>query len=141
MTKDKNINEVFENETPLQNSEQEIQELALKIQELKSEKEKLESEKQMLTSQLEKLETENNTLKYEIEKLQLSSIEVNAQVFESNSKKGLEFEFRGQPYKFADDAPETILYQGESKTQKELTEDEEALVILIGGKSSLIEKI
>lgn len=56
-------------------------------------------------------------------------------------KPGYEFKFREEDYKFADDAPEKILFSGIGITQKELAEDQDALVQLIGSGSSLIEKI
>ncbi len=56
-------------------------------------------------------------------------------------KKPIGFEFRGQKYKFSDDAPEKIRILGEVMSQKEIAKDEEVLVHLIGGNSSLIEKV
>lgn len=56
-------------------------------------------------------------------------------------KKGLKFTFRESNYKFSDDAPQSIRVMGEVMTQKEIAEDEEVLVHLIGGNSGLIEKL
>ena len=55
-------------------------------------------------------------------------------------RAGHAFSFRGKQYQFADDAPLQILFGGERYTQEELAADEEALVQLIGGGSSLIVK-
>lgn len=52
-----------------------------------------------------------------------------------------EFEFEGGVYAFADDAPELILFGGKGLTQEEIAKDEDILLQLIGGKSSLIIKI
>ena len=60
-------------------------------------------------------------------------------------KEGLqtspEFEFEGEKYAFADDAPELILLNGKGVSQKEIAKDEDLKLQLIGGKSSLIIKI
>lgn len=57
----------------------------------------------------------------------------------SNSPEN--FEFRGKRYQFAKDAPENILFGGESLSQSEILEDETVLIQLIGGNSPLIERI
>lgn len=64
----------------------------------------------------------------------------NATEVVKEPQKGLEFEFREAQYKFADDAPKSILFQGEVRTQEDLAKDEDALVILIGGHSPLIKR-
>lgn len=56
-------------------------------------------------------------------------------------KEGLQFEFRGEQYKFADGSPELIRFGGESLSQEEIAKDEDTLVLLIGGGSGLIEKL
>lgn len=56
-------------------------------------------------------------------------------------QKGLDFTFRNEKYKFSDDAPVKIRFGGKVCTQKQLTEDEDALVELLGGNSSLIQKL
>ncbi len=56
-------------------------------------------------------------------------------------QKGLDFTFRNEKYKFSDDAPVKIRFGGKVYTQKQLTEDEDALVELLGGNSSLIQKL
>lgn len=56
-------------------------------------------------------------------------------------EKGLSFTFRGEKYQFADDAPSHILFDGRSFSQEDIIKEEDALVILIGGNSSLIEKV
>ncbi len=56
-------------------------------------------------------------------------------------KKPVGFEFRGQKYQFSASAPEKIRIFGEVMSQKEIAKDEEVLVHLIGGNSSLIEKM
>lgn len=53
---------------------------------------------------------------------------------------GLEFEFENEKYKFSDDAPKLISIQGKGYTQKEISENEELAMALIGGNSGLIYK-
>ena len=56
-------------------------------------------------------------------------------------QKGIQFEFRGNQYQFADDAPQVLLIGGENISQEEITKDEELLLQLIGGRSPLIVKL
>lgn len=56
-------------------------------------------------------------------------------------KPGLTFTFRGQKFKFTDHAPKTLRWHGVAKTQEQLAKDEDALLQLVGLKSSLIIKI
>lgn len=57
------------------------------------------------------------------------------------SEPGLEFEFEDEPYKFTDSAPKVIKVNGKAYTQKQIAEDDDLALQLIGGKSSLIIKI
>jgi hypothetical protein len=54
---------------------------------------------------------------------------------------GLGFKFEDQDYKFLDSAPDLIRVDGKTLSQKEISEDEEILLHLIGGNSGLIKKI
>ncbi|MGC5744394.1 hypothetical protein [Chryseobacterium sp. NFX27] len=56
---------------------------------------------------------------------------------------GLEFTFEKKKYKFSDDAPQKIRLNGEAYTQKEISQDEELLILLMGfgEKYGLISKI
>ena len=51
------------------------------------------------------------------------------------------FVFRGKHYRFADDAPEVILFAGEALSHQDIISDEEVLLQLIGGQSPLISKL
>ncbi|SDE68451.1 hypothetical protein [Riemerella columbipharyngis] len=53
---------------------------------------------------------------------------------------GEDFEFNGEQYKFTDEAPKKIRINGEVKTQKEIAKDEDLLLQLVAGNSSLIIK-
>lgn len=55
--------------------------------------------------------------------------------------KGHEFEFEGEKYKFRDDAPKTLLFNGKSISQEDIAKDEDFVLQLIGGNLGLIEKI
>lgn len=68
-----------------------------------------------------------------------SNLEASEKVVEQ--EPGLEFEFRKEKYKFTDDAPKNIRFGGLAYTQKEIAEEDDILVELIGGDSSLIEKL
>lgn len=52
-----------------------------------------------------------------------------------------ELDFEGEKYEFAPGAPQTINFGGQKFTRKEITENEEVLLQLIGGNSNLIRKI
>lgn len=54
---------------------------------------------------------------------------------------GLEFEFEEEKYKFVDSAPQLISINRKGYSQKEIAEDADLALQLIGGKSSLIIKI
>ncbi|WP_312390847.1 hypothetical protein [Chryseobacterium sp.] len=54
---------------------------------------------------------------------------------------GLEFEFEEEKYKFVDSAPQLISINRKGYSQKEIADDADLALQLIGGKSSLIIKI
>ncbi len=56
-------------------------------------------------------------------------------------QKPVSFDFRGETYRFVDNAPEKIRVEGTVYSQKDISKDEELLVILIGGGSGLIKKV
>lgn len=102
------------------------------------------------------LQAENETLKAEIATLEAKITELETQILElqtfelknetseisetSEPEKGVEFDFRDEKYAFSDDAPKNILFNGEAYSQEEISKDEEILLHLIGGNSSLIIK-
>ncbi|EKB60754.1 hypothetical protein [Bergeyella zoohelcum] len=55
-------------------------------------------------------------------------------------KEPVSFEFNGEFYVFADHAPQLIRIDGQVLTQEEIVQDEELLLQLVAGNSSLIEK-
>lgn len=57
------------------------------------------------------------------------------------SESGLEFEFEEELYKFTDSAPKLITVNGKGCSQKQIAENYDLALQLIGGKSSLIIKI
>lgn len=54
---------------------------------------------------------------------------------------GLEFKFDGLPYKFEDTAPKSIRINGQVFSQKEIVKDQDLLLQLVAGNSSLIKKL
>ena len=52
-----------------------------------------------------------------------------------------ELDFEGEKYEFAPDAPQMINFGGQKFTRKEISENEEVKLQLIGGNSNLIRKI
>ncbi len=59
----------------------------------------------------------------------------------SKPEPGLEFEFEGEKYGFLDTAPKKISINGKGYSQKEIAENAELALQLIGGNSGLIVKI
>lgn len=59
---------------------------------------------------------------------------------EKNTVSEISFEFNGEVYIFAPDAPEKIRINGSVKTQEEIAEDEDIQLQLVAGNSSLIIK-
>lgn len=58
----------------------------------------------------------------------------------AKKKEPVSFEFNGASYVFADHSPELIRIDGQVLTQEEIVQDEELLLQLVAGNSSLIEK-
>ena len=119
--------------------------------------EALQAKETQLNERYEALLARENELKKEKEELQKKEAELQEkeaeltqrekalnipqEVEKTEPQKGLEFSFRENKYKFTDDAPKIILFEGEARSQESLSKDEDALVALIGGNSSLIEKL
>ena len=57
------------------------------------------------------------------------------------SVPGEKFTFNGEKYQFTDEAPKFIRIDGVARSQKEIIKDEDALLQLVAGNSSLIQKI
>lgn len=66
--------------------------------------------------------------------------EQEAEVAAKVKTPGLKVKFEGVEYQFAENAPKSIRIDGKVLTQKEIAADEEILLQLIGGGSSLIKK-
>ena len=60
---------------------------------------------------------------------------------DQQSVPGEKFTFNGEKYQFTDEAPKFIRIDGVSRSQKEIIKDEDALLQLVAGNSSLIQKI
>lgn len=103
-----------------------------------SEKEETLLEKE---AELTQKETELNEKKAVLEAYEkaLETEETSPSVLPK--RQAVVFSFRGEKYQFADDAPSHILFEGRSFSQEDIIKEEDALVILIGGNSSLIEKV
>lgn len=101
---------------------------------------KAEAEKEELQELLNKKAKDYDTLN-ESYQATLDKIHVEKVVEEKKPVPGLKFTFRGRAYKFTDDAPKSILFNGNVVTQKQLAEDEESLLQLIGNRSGLIQEI
>ncbi len=100
--------------------------------------EKTNSDIQKLAEEREHFEAEKAAFEKEKEEA-LNNVKSSEPVEES--QQGLAFSFENEDYKFSDDTPENILFNGKAFTQEELSRDEEALLQLIGGNSGLIIKI
>ncbi|GIM62003.1 hypothetical protein CAPN008_20530 [Capnocytophaga canis] len=99
-----------------------------------------EKEIQQEQEELQKKEAELQEKEAELTQRE-KALNIPQEVEKTEPQKGLEFSFRENKYKFTDDAPKIILFEGEARSQESLSKDEDALIALIGGNSSLIEKI
>ncbi len=99
-----------------------------------------EAELTLKEATLNKKEEDLNERELQIEKKEHLIAKAEKKSDRKAPRKGLDFSFRGEEYHFVDGAPESFRFEGKVWSQKEIIEDEEALVMLIGGKSSLIEK-
>lgn len=106
------------------------EELTQKEAELKEKEATLNAFEEALAEREQKLQAEETTLLSHAQKEQ-----------PKQKKQSVVFEFRGEKYQFAADAPSHILFEGRSLSQEAIIKEEDALVILIGGNSSLIEKV
>lgn len=105
-------------------------ELTQKEAVLKEKEATLNAFEEALAEREQKLQAEETTLLSHAQKEQ-----------PKQKKQSVVFEFRGEKYQFAADAPSHILFDGRSFSQEDIIKEEDALVILIGGNSSLIEKV
>ena len=111
-----------------------------------NEREQVLNEREQVLNEREQMidEIEQSLQKREAE-LALREKALNAQTTEEPQEealqKGVEFDFRNENYKFADDAPQVLLIGGEALTQEQITKDEDLLLQLIGGRSPLIVKL
>ncbi|XKX06704.1 hypothetical protein R8G61_05125 [Tenacibaculum maritimum] len=106
-----------------------------KEQELKGFKQSLVEKEQRLNEReqyLSKKEQELNDRMADLPVVDAQEVKVNQVV---------EFKFRGDNYKFTDDAPKKIRFGGVAYSQKEVVKDEDILTQLVGGNSSLIQKL
>lgn len=71
----------------------------------------------------------------------ISEKEIQKEVENSKKQTPEYFTFEGSTYRFAADAPTLIRIEGSVKTQEEILADEDLLLQLVAGGSSLIEKI
>ncbi len=94
---------------------------------------------------LEKIKSELADIETSLEtkKSELADVETSLEVKNSTNQEEIieEFKFEGKKYAFSDDAPQVINFGGQKFTRKEITENEEILLQLIGGNSSLIKKL
>lgn len=108
-------------------------------QELTQKNEALTAENEYLKAKIESLENQVDTLKKDNEILK-KNVATSYENTVSEPDKGLDFKFRDNHYKFVDEAPKKILFNGESYSQEEIITDEEILLYLIANNSNLIEK-
>ncbi|MFK8302673.1 hypothetical protein ACI75Y_07150 [Capnocytophaga stomatis] len=99
-----------------------------------------EKEVQQEQEELQKKQAELQEKEVELTQRE-KALNIPQEVEKNEPQKGLEFSFRENKYKFTDDAPKIILFEGEARSQESLSQDEDALVTLIGGNSSLIERL
>lgn len=111
--------------TPLTEEQLIKKEAELKIQSENLAKEKADFDKEKAAFEKEKEEYLNS---------KTSVSEEKADTLE-------EFEYDGEKYVFAPGAPEIIRYGGQKFTRSEILDNEDVLLELIGGNSSLIKKI
>lgn len=106
-----------------------------KESELQTFEKKLNEREKSLSEREQKLNKKEQTL---------NEREANLPVVEAQEVKvvpGVKFKFRGDNYQFTNDAPKKIRFGGIVYTQKELVKDEDILIQLVGGNSSLIQKL
>lgn len=124
------------------------EQLIAKETELNAKEVELTSKEELLAakeSELDEKEVELTTKESDLNTKEVELTEREANLSEETEEEtivpGFEFKFRDEDYKFTDTAPKKILFSGVTYTQEELAKDEDAIVQLIGGNSSLIEKI
>lgn len=91
-----------------------------------------------LEKKLADTEAELEAVKQELAELKAKYSETPEETVEETP--AVEFKYKGENYVFAKKAPKVIRVNGKELSQEEIAEDDEALLELIGGKSSLIIK-
>lgn len=128
--------------TANKNSPESIEEKTAELDAREKELNEKAAEIEKLKETLSKLDIKLQQQSKEIEEKEKSLLSSKADEKSKNKKpSGLKFTFEGQSYKFKDKAPQSIRFNDNVMTQKEITEDEDVLLQLVGGNSSLIEKI
>lgn len=112
------------------------EQLNQKEAELKSKSENLAKEKEDFQAEKDAFQAEKDA--FELEKEALNSTSLEGSVKTESIK---EFEYNGEKYAFSETAPEIIRYGGQKFTKEEISNNEDLLLELIGGNSSLIKKI
>lgn len=107
-------------------------------QELAELKENSAIEKQAFLSDWNNLTGDYESVKKELAELKAKYSETPEETVEETP--AVEFKYKGENYVFAKKAPKVIRVNGKELSQEEIAEDDEALLELIGGKSSLIIK-
>lgn len=116
-------------------SAEELEKVALELQE--KDKEQNETADKLLTQEIEL-----NKKAKELDKKEKELTKKSAAPKSVKPEPGLEFEFEdNQKYKFEDWAPQKISINGKGYSQKEIAENEDLALQLIGGNSGLIIKI
>lgn len=99
---------------------------------------KTPAEQQAFPSDWNTLTEDYESLKKELAELKAKYTEASEETVEETPE--VEFKYKGENYVFAKKAPKVIRVNGKELSQEEIAEDDEALLELIGGKSSLIIK-
>ncbi|MGQ1928151.1 hypothetical protein [Ornithobacterium rhinotracheale] len=95
-----------------------------------------------VTTPVEELSTPVEELSTPAEELNTPAevVEENERIAEQKVPFLGSFIFRGKKYKFRDGAPDPVRYNDEIMTLEELSQNEDYLLELIAGKSTLIEE-
>ncbi len=113
------------------------EELLLKREaDLKTESEKLEKEREVFEKAKSELDSEKSA--FEAEKLDFQKAKESPESGTPEIEPGLEFDFEDVKGAFHPEAPKTILFNGQALTQKQIIDDKDVLLQLIGSKSDLL---
>lgn len=132
--------ELIAKEAKLNSDIKEFEDFQEKVHQIKEDNDAREEAFQKDKADFESRVEEFNTREKDLNKKEKDLAKKSTTPKEFKSEPGLDGEFEGEEYKFLDSAPKIISINGKGYSQKEIFDNPELALELIGGNSGLIIK-